>query len=489
MTDKPVVLIIGGGAGGILTAAHLIRNYCRIEILVVNSESHFGTGVAYQTHSNAHLLNVMTGKMSAFSDDPDDFVRWISDQDLFPGIQEDVLASTYLPRKIFGDYLKEVWERTKNSRFNSSSVTELLGRVVDVVQGTDSRFVVHFQDKRKIKADFVVLATGNASPRNPIIPNAGFLNSKNYFNNPWSVSCTKNLDHCKDILIVGNGLTMVDVVQSLVDEKFSGTIHSLSPNGFGIQPHQHNGITYNGLLEELKNDLRLSELVSLLNKHIKKVKLLGLSAELVIDSLRSRTQSIWMSLSLEEKQQFLMRLRHLWGVARHRLPIRVYDFVQQLKLDGRLKIWSGWLHDVDDKQGEITVDFRERNSRKTKSLTVSRVINCTGPETDIERMNDPLFKNLISSGMITPHPVKLGLEADPLSLLIKDKDENVVNSFYAIGGLLRGLLWESTAIPEIREQAKIIADHISKSSIIQPEVNALSPPKPHYESEKFRPSL
>ena len=489
MSDKPVVVIIGGGACGMLTATHLVRNHCHLEIIVVNSKNHFGTGVAYETHSDAHLLNVMAGKMSAFSNDPRDFVRWISERELFPGNEDDILECTYLPRNIFGEYLRDVWEKTKSAEFNPASVIELVGRVVDVVLRPNSRFVIHFQDKKKIEADFVVLATGNAAPRKPILPNASFLNSDRYFNNPWSASCSRHLDYDKDILIVGNGLTMVDIVQSLAEEKFTRTIHSLSPNGFGILQHQHHGITYNGLLKELRDDLLLAELVSLLNKHIKKVRSLGLSAEPVIDSLRSRTQSIWLSLSIKEKQKFLARLRHFWGVARHRLPTRVYDFVQQLKLEGRLKIWSGSLLSISENPGELSVEFHERRSKETQSLSVGRVINCTGPETDIEKMNDSLFENLISSGMITPHPLKLGLEADPRSLLVKGKDKNVIDSFYAIGGLLRGVLWESTAIPEIRTQAKIIADHISESLNPPLDIDTLSHFKTQHESKNYEPSL
>jgi uncharacterized NAD(P)/FAD-binding protein YdhS len=64
--------------------------------------------------------------------------------------------------------------------------------------------------------------------------------------------------------------------------------------------------------------------------------------------------------------------------------------------------------------------------------------------------------------MISPHPLKLGLNVDPDSLLVVNKDNFTIDSFYAIGGLLRGVLWESTAIPEIRVQAKAIADRITQ---------------------------
>jgi uncharacterized NAD(P)/FAD-binding protein YdhS len=287
-----------------------------------------------------------------------------------------------------------------------------------------------------------------------------FYNSANYINNPWGNLNAVQVD--KDILIIGNGLTMVDVVQTLVEKGLKGTIHSISPHGFGILQHQHHGIKYEGLMKDLINDISLSELVSLLNKHIKKVGRLGLSAELVIDSLRPRAQGIWQSLSFDEKRKFMSRLRHLWGVARHRLPIQIYDFMQRLKIEGRLKIWAGSLRNIVEHDENVIAQIHDSKSGQDRSLNVSLIINCTGPEVDIERIDDHLFANLLESGMISPHPLKLGLNVDPDSLLVVNKDNFTIDSFYAIGGLLRGVLWESTAIPEIRVQAKAIADRITQ---------------------------
>jgi uncharacterized NAD(P)/FAD-binding protein YdhS len=321
-------------------------------------------------------------------------------------------------------------------------------------------FSVHLLDGKRITGGHVVLASGNAPPRNPSIPNLAFYQSGLYFNNPWGSSSLANLDHDKDVLIIGNGLTMADTVLSLVEQKHRGVIHSVSPHGFSILQHRHNGVPYNGLMRELKGTGTLYELVRLFNKHIKKVRRLGLSAEPVIDSLRPMTQSLWLSFSSDEKKKFMSRLRHLWGVARHRLPIQTFDTIQRLKIDGKLKVWAGHVGNITVSNDDAHVDFFDRKSKTTKSVHVGRVINCTGPEVDIQKMGDILFTNLINAGLVSPDPLNMGLEADHQTLQVLDRDRKKIESFYALGGLLRGLLWETTAMGEIRTQALNIARHI-----------------------------
>ena len=140
---------------------------------------------------------------------------------------------------------------------------------------------------------YCVIATGNQEPANVKIRNMSFYESINYFKNPWLSDCVNNVKKIKSILIIGNGLTMVDTVLGLLENNYKGKIYSISPNGFNILPHRHNGLKYNKLVEELPDKASLLEVFSLVHKHIKKVRKFGVSAEAVIDSIRSYTQQIF----------------------------------------------------------------------------------------------------------------------------------------------------------------------------------------------------
>ena len=139
---------------------------------------------------------------------------------------------------------------------------------------------------------------------------------------------------------------MVDTILGLQDHKFKGEIYSISPNGFNILPHRHTGLTYQAHLEEIHDKMSLKELTSVIHKHVKIVRQFGVSAEPIIDALRPHTQRIWRNLTVVEKQFFMSRLRHLFGVARHRIPLHIYDKIQKLRIDGLLHIQSGKIIDI-----------------------------------------------------------------------------------------------------------------------------------------------
>ena len=96
-----------------LTAIYLARTDPSLEIVIINSDLNFGTGIAYHPHSDKYCLNVVAGKMSLYVNEPDHFVRWLAQQDLCLGIEVEILRKSYLPRKIYGEYLKSEWKKTK----------------------------------------------------------------------------------------------------------------------------------------------------------------------------------------------------------------------------------------------------------------------------------------------------------------------------------------------------------------------------------------
>ena len=71
------VLIVGGGAAGVVTAATLLREADgnALDIEIVERRDTLGRGLAYGTRERVHLLNNYAGRMSAFEDDPGHLVR------------------------------------------------------------------------------------------------------------------------------------------------------------------------------------------------------------------------------------------------------------------------------------------------------------------------------------------------------------------------------------------------------------------------------
>jgi uncharacterized NAD(P)/FAD-binding protein YdhS len=316
-------------------------------------------------------------------------------------------------------------------------------------------------DGSAITVDYCVIATGNHTPRNPPINNEAFYQSKRYFQSPWQIASVKGLKEGDSVLIIGNGLTMVDTVLGLLEQGFKGIIYSVSPNGYNILPHRHNGLKYAGLEGKITPGSSLYELYKLIHAHIKSVRILGLSAEPVIDALRVHTQTIWKSFSDEERQLFMARFRHLWGVARHRVPLHTHDKLQQLRIQGRLQVYAGRVIDLSETDDLVIATYANKNEKNNQQLQVTRVINCTGPDTDLSNLKDSFLQRCLLEGTVTQDKLRLGIEADTQKFGIRRSDGSFHDNLFTLGSNLKGMLWESTAVNELRQQAEHLGAHLS----------------------------
>ena len=112
---------------------------------------------------------------------------------------------------------------------------------------------------------------------------------------------------------------------------------------------------------------------------------------------------------------------------------------------------------VNDEGGGVRVRIDHGGS--SSELAVGCLINCTGAATDITATADPLLRQLLDSGLARPDPLRLGLDADARGAL-RDAGGTAVGDIVTLGPLLRGRRYETTAIPEIRDQAAAIARHL-----------------------------
>ncbi len=455
--------IIGAGFSGTLTAIQLIKQATnQLQITLFDHSESSITGIAYRPYSSKHLLNVISSKMSAFPNQPDHFLNWVMRHPNYQKTDRSLIAQAFLPRALYGDYLIDCWNTAQLEAADKKISIEIVHEeVIDI--NRNGKHMLLQTKQNEFSFDHCVLATGNNLPRNPNIANPSFYYSSNYFQNPWSKDSVTNLKTDSPILIIGNGLTMVDTVLGLLENGFKGKMYSLSPNGFNILPHQHIGLQYDKLAEEILPDLSLYDLVKLVNKHIKEVRKFGVSPEPVIDSLRPFTPQLWKSFSTEEKNYFMSRLRHLWGVARHRIPLHSQEKIQQLRYDGRLKIVSGKLINMVETDDLISVTFYDKKTHEKNTLSVSRVINCTGPETDWSKLPDGLLKNGLQKGLWKQDHLHLGITTNIETYQVLNKDNEPQSNLYTLGSNLKGELWESTAVNELRQQAASVANQILKN--------------------------
>jgi uncharacterized NAD(P)/FAD-binding protein YdhS len=461
MTRKKIC-IIGAGFSGIMTAVHLLRSENPLQLFICGEKEHFARGTAYSPYSKSHLLNVVAAKMSAFEDIQDDFLNYLSHQEEYAGFEKHLIANAFVPRFLFGNYLEKIWLREKENAQNRGHFLEECFHKVSQVNTENQSVILHFESGGTKEFDLCVLANGNQIPRHPRIENTNFFHNDQYFQNPWDGKCAQEVKSSLPVLILGNGLSMIDTVIGLVENKVKNKIISLSPNGFNILPHRHNGLRYEALVSEMHEKMSLRELSGLIFKHIRTVRKLGLSAEPMIDSLRPHTQRLWQNFTEEEKALFMSRFRHLWGVARHRIPLHIHDKIQMMRIEGKLTVISGKVMNLEMQENAVKLTYFDKKKKELRQELFARVINCTGPETDLSQKDNFLYP-LFEKGILVQDSLKLGINACVKTFAATDCNGKSISNIRILGGNLKGILWESTAVNELRRQAKRLAEQILSS--------------------------
>jgi uncharacterized NAD(P)/FAD-binding protein YdhS len=422
------VAVVGAGASGTLQALHLKR--AGADVTLIERGPRPGRGVAYGTVRPEHLLNVPARRMSALADDPGHFSRWFADQS--GGTEED-----YAPRMLYGDYLTELLAQ--------SGVPVVCGEAVDVVDGT-----VLLADGQTVAADAVVLAPGNFRPATPRGIDPAALGDL-WVEDPWA----GGLDELgpKDVvLLVGTGLTAVDVALTLEAKGFRGRIVALSRRG--LAPRSH------GLREPIvaaREDL-VPSCTAMLRRVRERTEEVGWRS--AVHELRSVTQWLWGAADSTERRRFLRHLRPWWDVHRHKLAPAVGATIETMQAEARLAVAAARLVSIAPAGDGAEVRFRPRGKNEIEQLRVARIVNCTGPEMGIAHAGEPLLDALRAKGAIREDALGIGVDVDADCRAI-GADGAASETLSVIGPVTRGTFWESVAVPDIRTQAARVAARLT----------------------------
>ena len=107
----------------------------------------------------------------------------------------------------------------------------------------------------------------------------------------------------------------------------------------------------------------------------------------------------------------------------------------------------------------MKVIFRHPSHEHSQTIAVQMVINCTGNQESYQQSLEPLRTNLLESGLVRLDPLALGLEVTAQGRLIR-ADGQINPWLYTLGPLCKGSLWETTAVAEIRQQARCLAQEL-----------------------------
>ncbi len=430
MGDRPTrVLVVGGGAAGVIAAATLLRTVADpLDVRIVERHDVVGPGLAYRTAEPLHLLNNYAGRMSAFEDDPEDLLRWCAAEGMV------VTPETFLPRQVYGRYLAELLGRVDVRP--GSRVSRLRGEVVRLDEGSTG-YVAGLATGAQVVADVVVLALGNPPPRD--LPGYRDLGTA-YAADPWAADLTDRVGPGGRVLLVGSGLTAVDVAAQLANAHHD--VEMVAVSRHGMLPRRHHehapgtGVAFPATAASLAGTL------ADVRRRAAALEASGGDWRELVEAVKSVANDVWAGLSDSDRDRFVRHVARPWEVSRHRMAPSMAGIIEGLLLDGRLRL------ETPDSVDAASFDL---------------VVNCTGPAPACTPGWSPLVDALAGRGLLRANAAGLGLDLTPDGLLV-GVDGVPARGIHVLGAARRGVEWEVAAVPDLRRQVAAVVAHVAARS-------------------------
>lgn len=429
------VAVIGSGFAGVSTALQLLAHGAKVALL--DGSELRGRGIAYGRARPHHLLNVPADRMGLDPGDAGAFADWLG---LSGGAR-----GGFRPRAEYGRYLLD---RLQAARREHGPALQVVDEDAHSLQRDDTGWRLHTNAGTTLQADAVVIAVGApaSSPARGATP-AGVVAD------PWQPGALDGIAPDAEVLIVGTGLTMADLVLTLDSRNHRGRIVAISRRGLLPRPHPADGVVPQPLPEAAMTALEQGRLASAV-RGFRRAVAAGAAPEALVDGLRGHTARAWRGWPLAVRQRFLRHLRPWWDTVRHRIPAQVAAELERLRARGRLEIAAARLEALSVDAGGVRATLRRRRSASAEARRFAAVLMATGLDGDVREA--PLLAGLLSQGLAAADPTGLGLACTPEGQAL-DTNGRPVPGLFLVGALRRGECWESTAVAELRAQAAAVA--------------------------------
>ena len=442
-TAPQTIAIVGAGYSGTLATVQLLAGNADARIVLVERSGVFARGLAYRFDDDNLLLNVPAGNMSALADAPDHFV------DFCRGVDPAFNAGSFVSRRLYGEYLQHTLAEAE--RAAPGRLQRVHGEVV-AVQRRGHGFTLALADGRRLDADRVVLALGHHAPRDPLaafgVPSLA----------PWEPAALDALPNDRPVLVVGSGHTAVDVLFRLAAAAPARRVHLVSRHG--LLPHGHRTLprapatgtfpAWLGAATTLRAVLRA------LRGQAAAREAAGGDWRDVLNELRPHTPALWQHLPPAERRRFLRQAVAFWDVHRHRLAPAAHRRLQGLLARGQATCQAARVVGARAVDGGFEVTLRQRGGTAVERLRVGAIVNCTGPEMDLERLPAPLWQQLRRDGLVRADALHIGLEVDAAYRVVGATGRPVEGLHY-VGPMLKAGTWEAIAVPELRGHVRSLA--------------------------------
>jgi uncharacterized NAD(P)/FAD-binding protein YdhS len=463
------VAIIGGGASGTLAAAELLRRSAAVgvplTVTLIDQHGRHGLGVAYSTGDDSHLLNAMAGQMSALPGNDEHLIKWANGAGRchLPAAAPDVTAATFLSRRVYGRYLVDMLSEAERRAAPRGRLTRITAEAVCVRRDPVGRGLrVLLAGGGAIDADTAVLATGYPAGQLPFDAPA----TAAVITDPWLPGALDRMLAATgpvSVVILGTGLTMLDLAVTITTANPEAVVHAISRHG--LLPRTHPGTppqpwqpVWLPVISRTTAPVRLSDLMWQIRAAINASPA---NWHEVMCALRPLVPGLWRHMPLQDRRLFLRHVARYWEIHRHLIPPATASRITVLRCTGRLVMHRGRVLHAAAADGRLRVLLD--TGQDIATLPADWLVDAAGPASDISQAVSPLLRDMFATGIARPDPLHLGIDAAVTGAVL-DADGAPSEVLFTLGPTLRGLWYETTAIPEIRDQAAALARLITSTA-------------------------
>jgi len=450
------ITIIGGGFAGAALALHLTRQPgpLPLDVTLVEPRPLPGPGLAYSAPWPELLLNVRPANLSAYADEPAHFAQWLARQ---PEAASE--APEFAPRATYGRYLTEQLAAAlaapapNGVRLRHCATTALAAPLLP-----DGRRAVQLADGRTLASHATVLALGNFPPPPPTGPDHRYLHHPGYHADPWATGTLARIGAAEPVLLIGAGLTAVDMLLALRAQGHRALVQVVARRGRWPAAHAPDGgPAYPNFYPELAAEPTVAAALRCVRQHVAQAATQGIGWRAVLDALRPDLGHIWGGWPLVEQARFLRHLAGRWSQARHRIA----PSGAALLASGQLQTLPGRATAIIPDQDLLRVSIAQPG-QPPQWQAAPHVVCCAGPLLDYSRISAPLVKQLRADGCLTPDALRLGISTDASGALLGPAGQPSAGGLFTLGASRRPAYFESTAVPELRQQAAALAEVLAQ---------------------------
>jgi uncharacterized NAD(P)/FAD-binding protein YdhS len=465
------VTIVGGGYSGATAAVQLVRaSRAPLAITIVEPRREVGPGLAHSADDPDHRLNAPTDLHFVDPSDPEEFQRWCAERRIAEQDPDAVApdGSLYVRRKDFGTFIAEA-VRAHATWPTGSTIDHLRDLATDASFGT-GLVEVRTARNQVISSDLLILATGNSLPRLPADFDPALSANPAVVAVPTDLQRVRGIPTSARVLVLGSGLTALDILSTLLRSGHQGPITSISRRGLRPRPNLPkqrplDGVVAPGLMQRIEAPVAsfileagdpptTRSLLRALRQRIGEVEAAGHSWHVAFDELRNVVWQVWPGLALTEKRRFLKRLRPWWDAHRFRAPPQNDAMVREAERLGLIDFKAARLRAASQEpDGRIRVELSDRDTGSRQVLHFDAVINCTGLDASAGLRENPFLAALQQRGHLCPDGSGLGFAVDQSARAI-GSDGYPRDALRVLGPPTAGIFGDPTGVVFIAAQIR-----------------------------------